>query len=247
MRKFLWGKVLAIAALGAVFLAAPASALLVQPVYLDMRSSGVRSNAGLRVVNDRNRPISVEVTVSSLDIPASGAPVYTPIEGEDFLIFPAVANIPPNGTQIFRVRWIGDPALAESKMFALTTSELPIEVEAEGASLQLLYAIQTVVGIGPANGRPDIDAVRAERGTNEAGEAGVRVLFKNEGNLHGQVSASTVRLRSGDWSKNFDPSEVAAAVGLGLVSSNSERWMFFPAADVPATGDITVTAEIPRP
>ncbi len=247
MRKSMWGRILAAAALGAVLMATPASALLVQPVYLDMRATGVRSNAGLRVVNDRNRPVSVEVTVSTLDIPERGAPVYTPVEGEDFLIFPAVANIPPNGTQIFRVRWIGDPGLAESKMFALTTSELPLESDSEGrASLQLLYAIQTVVGIGPANGRAEIEAVTAERGTNDAGVAGVRVLFRNEGNLHGQVNAATINVRSGDWSRSFDPGEVANSVGLGLVPGNAQRWMFLPADDVPATGDLTVTADVPR-
>lgn len=240
-------KMVAAAVLGAVVIATPASALLVQPVYLDMRYTGARANGGLRVVNDRNRPISVEVTVSSLEIPDRGAPVYTPIEGEDFLIFPAVANIAPNSTQIFRVRWLGESDGAESKLFALTTSELPIETEAEGrASLQLLYAIQTVVAIGPSNGRSDLSAVQAERATNDAGQAGVRVLFQNDGNLHGQVNTASVRVTSGEWSHALSPAEVAGAVGLGLVPSNGKRWMFLPIADVPPTGDLTVSADIPR-
>ncbi len=238
-------RIAAFAGLTLALLATPSSALLVQPVFLDMRYTGVRSNAGLRVVNDRARPVSVEVTVNRVDIPERGPPVFTPIEGEDFLIFPAVGNIPPNGTQVFRVRWIGEP-LAESRLFALTTSELPVEIETESrAAVQLLYAIQTIVAIGPQNARPELSAVEVERGANDQGLPGVRILFKNDGNLHGQVKDATVTLTSGDWRHVITPMEFGSAVGLGLMKPNSQRWMFVPVAGIPAEGELTVAADIP--
>lgn len=238
-------RIAAFAGLTLALLATPSSALLVQPVFLDMRYTGMRSNAGLRVVNDRARRVSVEVTVSRIDIPERGAPVFTPIEGEDFLIFPAVGNIPPNGTQVFRVRWIGEP-MAESQVFALTTSELPVAIETESrAAVQLLYAIQTVVAIGPQNARPELSAVEIERATNEQGVAGVRVLFRNDGNLHGQVKDASLTLTSGDWRHVVTPVEFANAVGLGLVKPNAQRWMFVAVPDVPAEGELSVDADIP--
>lgn len=237
-----------LSALAVVLIATPSSALLVQPVFLDMRYTGVQSNSGIRVVNDRNRPITVEVTVSSLEIPEKGAPVFTPIEGEDFLVFPAVANIAPNGTQIFRIRWVGDPALAEGKLFAFTTAELPIEMDdSTGAAVQLLYAIQTVVAIGPAGSRAEIAPVAIRRGALEDGTKGVIVTFENTGGLHGQVNSSTMTIASSSgYSRRLEPADVSNAVGLGLVPANARREMFVALPDVPETGELTVVADIPR-
>lgn len=235
------------AVLALVFVATPSLALLVQPVFLDMRYSGVQSNAGLRVVNDRNRPVTVEVTVNSVSVPETGDAVFTPIEGEDFLIFPSVANIPANGAQIFRVRWIGDPAMAEGQIFALTTSELPIETDEEtGAAVQLLYAVQTIVGIGPANGRADISATTVTRETRPDGRKGVLVTFENTGTIHGQVNAATLAFSAPGWSHRMESADVANAIGLGLVPANAKRIMFIPIEDVPAAGELTIVADIPR-
>ncbi|WEK56892.1 MAG: hypothetical protein P0Y52_10075 [Candidatus Brevundimonas phytovorans] len=240
-------RLLIFATLAAVFAATPSAALLVQPVFLDMRYSGVLSNAGVRVVNDRNRPVSVEVTVSSVDVPESGDAVFTPIEGEDFLIFPAVANIPANGAQIFRVRWIGDPAKAEGQIFAFTTSELPLEIDGDpSAAVQLLYAIQTIVGIGPVNARAEIEAVSVERVSRPNGDKGVMITFQNNGELHGQVSAATLTLATPGWSHQFTPADMSAAVGLGLVPAQRRRAMFLAVPDLPDSGAITVTADVPR-
>lgn len=233
-------------ALALMLVATPSSALLVQPVFLDMRYSGAQSNGGIRVVNDRNRPVSVELTVSSLEIPEKGQAVFTPVEGEDFLIFPAVANIPPNGTQIFRIRWVGDPTLAEGKMFAFTTSELPIEMDqTAGAAVQLLYAIQTVVAIGPAGARADIKPMAIRRGELADGTKGVIITFENTGALHGQVNSSTITVSAPGWSHRIEPADVSNAVGLGLVPANAKREMFLALPGVPADGDLNVVADVP--
>ena len=239
-------KFAAAAALVATAIATPSAALLVQPVYMDMRYTGVQSSAGLSVINDRNRPMTVEVTLSRIELPDQGAPVFTPIEPDDFLIFPAVATIPANGTQVFRVRWVGE-AKAEGELYAFTTSELPVDVETDAAAaLQLLYAIQTIVGIAPAQARPELSAESAVRAENASGVKGVSILFANAGAAHGQVSGGGIAVASGAWTHRFTAEEVAAAVGLGLVRANGKRWMFLPLDSVPETGDLTVTADLPR-
>lgn len=232
-------------ALMTTLVAGPSSALLVQPIYLDMRYTGGRSNSALRVTNDRERPVTVEVTVSRLDIPEDGPPVYTPIDSDDFLIFPAVATIPANGVQMFRVRWVGD-AQPEGRLFALTSSELPGEIrDGEAAAVQLLYAIQSVVAIGPQDASSDIKAVSAERAVSPEDAPGVAIVFDNEGRLHGQVSQATVTLRAGDWSRRLEPIEMSNAVGLGIIPAGQKRKLFIPLADVPQDGALTVSAVIP--
>lgn len=239
-------KFAAVAAVVATAIATPSAALLVQPVFMDMRYTGAQSSGGLSVINDRNRPMTVEVTLSRIELPDQGAPVFTPIEPDDFLIFPAVATIPANGTQVFRVRWVGE-AKAEGELYAFTTSELPVDIESDAtAALQLLYAIQTIVGIAPAGSQPDLSAESVERAENADGVKGVRILFANAGNAHGQVTGSGISVSSGGWTHRFTAEEVSGAVGLGLVRANGKRWMFLPLPSVPETGDLTVTADIPR-
>lgn len=232
-------------ALVTTLVAGPSSALLVQPIYVDMRYTGARSNSALRVINDRNRPIMVEVTVSRLDIPEEGAPVYTPIDSDDFLIFPAVATIPANGVQMFRVRWVGDVP-PEGKLFALTSSELPGEIQdGDAAAVQLLYAIQSVVAIGPEDARPEIKAVGVERAVGPENAPGVSILFENEGRLHGQVAQATIMLKSGDWSRRLEPTDMSNAVGLGVIPAGQKRKLFVPVTGVPEAGALSVSADIP--
>lgn len=240
--KFLAASVAAVSSLA---VATPSFALLVQPVLLDMRATGMRANGGLKVVNDRNQPVTVEITVQNLIIPERGETTQSENPGDDFLIFPATTTIPAGGAQIFRVRWVGDPDLAKSQSYMLTTSELPISFETESKSaLQVLYAIQSVVLVGPTNGKTDISVAQATRGEKDS-KPGVYVWFKNDGALHGFVSQATVRLKCAAWSAQIDPGEVASAVGLGVIPAAQTRAIFLPVADVPQGCDLSATADIP--
>ena len=77
-------------------LSAPAFGLLVRPILLELTATGQGTSGAIEVVNDRNRPIAVEIKVQSLSIPEVGAPVLAPDpkDGADYMIFPAIASIP---------------------------------------------------------------------------------------------------------------------------------------------------------
>jgi P pilus assembly chaperone PapD len=219
----------------------PAIALLVRPVLLDLTSSGSNSSGSLEVINDRNRPVAVEVTVKRLTVPERGDPVLTPDNGDDFQIFPPIASIPPGGRQVFRVRWIGDPSPAESRLFMFSTSELPVSETGDATTVQVLYAINSVVAVRAPDARPDISIQSIQRATHSDGKTGVEITFANSGPAHGYVSNSVLALDvSGEhWSHTYQPSELNNAFGLGLVPANARRVMFLPIDDLPATGEVT--------
>ena len=234
------------AVVGLAGVGTPAWALLVQPILIQLSAAGQGSNSQIRVVNDRNRPVTVEVTVNRLGVPETGPVTQEPDSGEDFLIFPPQATIQPGATQVFRVRWIGDPDIAEAKSFMFSSSELPIDMEPGVTGIQMLYSIQSVVTVSPVQSTSELSVASVERAVSPAGETGLNVMFANQGNDVALLSRASVELKGDGWSRSLTSTQVAERVGIGLIPPNSRRQLFLPIEDVPTQGEITATvAQIP--
>lgn len=226
-------------------IAAPAWALMVRPIVIDLTAAGNGASSSMEVINDRNRPVAVEIKVSSMELPEKGSPVMTENDGADFVIFPTIARIQPGQSQIFRIRYVGDPSIAKSKLYMFSSAELPVEVDPnnKGAQIQMLYSIGSVVTVRPLGSTPELMLASVEKATNSKGVDGVYLTFQNEGASHAYVRNATVALRSeGGWSEQLDANEMGASVGLGLVPAKSRRALFVALPDVPEgnlTGEIT--------
>jgi P pilus assembly chaperone PapD len=225
---------------GLAFVGAPAYALLVRPVVVELTSTGNSASSSLEVVNDRNIPMTVELKVQTLNVPEKGAPVLVPSNGDDFLVFPTIAKIPPGGRQVFRVRYIGEPTPEHSRLFMFSTSELPISSTpgTKKAEVQVLYSINSVVTVRPPKSVAEIKVADVRRGTNDKGERGVEITFQNDGTAHGFIGAASMSLSDGAWKKALDSNSMGKAFGLGLIPAQSKRVMFLVLPDVPATGAI---------
>ncbi len=252
-------------AAGAVLTAAPASAILVQPIQIRMDSNGQQSSGAITVINDRNRPDTVEISVSKLLLPQQGNPEMTKDDGNEFLIFPPVATIDPGKTQVFRIRWVGDPVLPEAHSYMFTTGELPVN-QTDGSGVQLVYAIQSLVTVSSpgltsavtvgavvrTDKKPDEtdkkDATDAKVGDQAKKPGaivhGITVTFENGGNDVAFLSDYSMKLETAApnaWSRSLNYTEVSAFVGLGLLTPNSKRDIFLPIGDVPSSGDVKIT------
>ncbi len=240
---------------GAVLTAAPASAILVQPVQIRMNSTGEQSSGAITVVNDRNRPDTIEISVSKLSLPRQGSAEMTKDDGNEFLIFPPVATIDPGKTQVFRIRWVGDPVLPEARSYMFTTGELPVN-QTEGSGVQLVYAIQSLVTVSSPGLISAVTAsavVRTEKKNDEASSQakksddivhGITVTFENGGNDVAFLSDYSMKLETAApnaWSRSLTNEEVSNFVGLGLLTPNSKRDIFLPIGDVPPSGDVKIT------
>lgn len=234
-------------ALTAVVMAWPAVALLVRPIIVEMSTVGSDANTTIEVVNDRNTPVTVELTVAKLTVPERGAVETEADEGDDFLIFPPQAIIAPGGRQNFRVRWVGDPQIDQTQLFMFTTSELPVDIPEGTTGVQLYYAVQSVVAVSPPGAKAEVTVSRVERSQN-GDEQGLLVSFANLGAKHAFISNAQLELRAGGWRKVFTEQELSGAFGLGLVPAAGSRTMFLPVEDVPAEGvfNWTYTPTAPR-
>jgi P pilus assembly chaperone PapD len=222
--------------------AGPVMALLVRPIILDLTSSGGGVNGQIEVVNDRNTPMAVEIKVNSFTLPVRGEPVIGPDAGGDFLIFPAIAQLKPGARQVFRIRYVGNPALAASKLYMFASSELPVSETAgdEKARIEILYSITSIVAVRPAKAKAAINVIGVERAVGADKQPGLRIMFENKGSAHGYVGDAALELAAPGWNSTVGADQTSKAFGLGLIPAAARRSLFVPLKDVPANGQIAV-------
>lgn len=219
----------------------PASALLVQPLVLRMETTGAGASTAISVVNDRNRPNTIELKLSRVALGETGAPQLTPDAGDDFLIFPPIATVQPGRTQVFRIRWIGAEKLDRARPYMITTQEVPIDQT--GSGVQVVYAIQSLVSLrspGMTSSAEAVSLARSGRDVPAAPEApahredGVELLVANPGADNLFVSDYALRLTGpGGWKADLSQGAVERAVGLGFVPAGGRRRLFLPLDHVP--------------
>lgn len=234
--------VASLAAVAVLGIPLAAKALLVQPIVVEMTTTGSGSTSAIEVVNDRNSTVTVEINTEDLLVPVSGAVSTSPNDGSEFLIFPPQAVIPAGGRQVFRVRWVGEPDLEKTKLYMFTTSELPVGLPEGTTGVELYYAVQSIVSVTPTGATSFIAIPTIEKGENAAGESGLWLTFENKGRAHAYVGQGQVALASsGGWSRTLTPDLVGGAFGLGLVPALASRRMFIAVPDLPATDTLTAT------
>ena len=134
-------RMMLIFAVGVAIFAAAAVAMTVQPVIVDLSTTGSRTSQVVTVENSFTTPLPIELRATEADF-KDGALVASTREAKDLLIFPPQAIVPPGRSQSFRIQWIGDPDIKTSRHFFLTVAQLPVKLPAGQSAVQILYNFQ---------------------------------------------------------------------------------------------------------
>ncbi|WP_051328964.1 fimbrial biogenesis chaperone [Geminicoccus roseus] len=221
----------------------PAAAMTVWPTVIDLTSLGRDSRAQINVVSDEATAFPVEVWVESLTIAEDGSQSFADASG-DFVIFPPQAIIQPGATQIFRIQWAGDPALAQSRSYAVRIEQVPVRPSDAGTSVQLVYSFAVIVNVASPQSQPALVVVEAAP-VREGGKAALSVLLENKGDRYAYLSRGGLSVSGNGWSTTIGPEELGQLIGMGLVQPGARR-RFSIAAEIP-TGVRSVTAELTAP
>jgi len=211
-----------------------ASAMSVNPVVVDLKSSGSQARSQINVINTLTYELPVEITISKISLSETGEIETVAVSGDNFLIFPPQALIQPGATQVFRVQWIGEPDLSESETYAFSVAQLPVELTEGVNGIQLLYNFQVVTNVAPVKGKPDLELLETDISVDDEGVAHPVLTVKNNGSAHGYLSATRLRLEMRDgtnkkiWSETYEPTELAQSMGLGLVQPSKTRKITLP-------------------
>ncbi|WP_132386091.1 fimbria/pilus periplasmic chaperone [Novosphingobium sp. PhB165] len=209
--------------------ATPALALNVQPVVVDLQTTGRRASAIVTLQNTFPDTVPVEVTVHPVNVVNGELQEDENAEGDDLLVFPSQATLAANQSQAFRVQWIGQPAAGESKHFYVTIAQLPVTMPDGQNTIQVLHRFKVLVSVGSASETPSLKIVEATIGKDAQGKPQPVVKVTNDGGTYGYLASNrmTVVERRGDgteaYRKTFEPEEIRESMGLGLVPSKASR------------------------
>ena len=227
--------------LAGLILAIPAKAMTVQPIVLDLSTSGGKASSHISVVNDGIKPLPVEIVVLRAELDERGEMTTKPAS-EDFLVVPQQVLIPPGATQSFRIQWVGDPQINTSQSYVLSVNQVPVKMPAGKTGVQVVFNFATIVNIAPSAGKSEITLLKAGIGKDEKGKARPELTVKNPGNIHAKLTDATIKLSGGAWSQTLAPDQLRQLVGIGLIQPGKTRRFLIP-VDVP-DGVSQVTASI---
>jgi len=208
-------------------------AMTVQPVVIDLTTSGRGMSQVITVENTFDKPLPVELRIEALDLTAEGVKATGRDTGE-LAVFPPQALIQPGQRQNFRVQYVGDPALAKSKHFFITVAQLPVQTTDTQSNIQLLYNFQVLVSVSPEGAKPALKIDSAEIGKDAEGGSAPVITVSNASAAHGYLSRGRVRVTQFGaddreiFSKQFTGPELQQTIGYGLIGGGQTRRVTLP-------------------
>lgn len=226
---------------------APASATTVSPVNIEMTPTGLHARAQITVSNTSANAIAIEPTVESTVLNEKGAATHGPAD-DDFLIVPAQVLIPPGGSQVFRVQWVGDPELPESRSYLVTMNQLPVQGLRSKSALAITVSFGVAVNVAAANVSPLLELAGATVKPDGRGKAHPVLLVDNPTATHALLRDASITLAADTWTTTLPPGALANGLGTGLVQPHKRRQFILP-IDLPdGVGHLTASIDYtPKP
>lgn len=210
-----------------------ATAMTVQPVVIDLKTSGREMSQVVTVENTFANPLPVELTVQELRLTDDGV-AATGKDPGDLLVFPPQALIQPGQTQTFRVQYVGDPALAASRHYYITVAQLPVKLPEGQSAIQILYNFQVLASVSPSGAKPQLEVKSAHVVKDANGKPVAMLTVGNSSPVHGYLSANKVRLVEKDaagkeqFKRTLSGPEIQQTVGFGLIGAGQTRKVTIP-------------------
>jgi P pilus assembly chaperone PapD len=208
-----------------------AEAMSVTPIHVEMTSAGSGGRAQVTVTNDGTTPLPVEAQINKMSVGEDGTQNLEKA-GEDFLVFPPQALIPPGASQVFRVQWVGDPEISESQSFMLSMNQIPVKLPEGQSAVQVVMSFGVVINVAPPQGTPALKLVGAGIAKAKDGKRYPTITVENPTSIHALLPQANIQVSGGGWSYAFTPLELREKVGIGLVQPGKKRRFVLP-VDLP--------------
>jgi P pilus assembly chaperone PapD len=215
--------------------------MTVTPIHVEMVSAGSGAKNQVSVTNTGTTPLPVETAMEQLQLDENGNRT-TSKAGNDFLVFPPQAIIPPGGTQVFRLQWVGEPVLAQSKSYIFSVSQVPVQFPKGQSKVQVVMSFGIIVNVGVPQTTPALKVVGTGLVTDRAGKRRATVTVENPSKTHALLPEGKLSVTGNGWQQSLTQTEIREKIGIGLVQPGKRRKFVLP-VDVPA-GVTTVQASL---
>jgi P pilus assembly chaperone PapD len=208
--------------------AGPASAISVTPIQVEMTSTGGAGRSQVTVTNDSNEPLPVEVAIQRLALDEKGDRSLSKA-GDEFLVFPPQAMIAPGSSQVFRLQWVGEPAISQSESYLLSVNQVPVKMPAGKSAVQIVMSFGVMINVAPPQGSPNLNLVTTGvESDKKSGKRYPTITVENPTAVHALLPQSTIALSGGNWSQTLSSIELSEKVGIGLVQPGKKRRFVLP-------------------
>ena len=218
-----------------------ADAFRVAPMVYELAPSGSAASKVVRVENTSDQALTIEVTVARRHIAQDGSEQRVSAE-DDFVVFPPQTVIPPGNTQALRLQYIGDPAITQSRTYAITVAQLPIEIrETEFQGIQVVYNFTTTAHVVPPGAQPGLTILETVPGPG-ANQATVRLT--NNGNKQAYMVPLIWTLSNTRGEQvEFRDNDLIEIIGISFVQPGQNRDVVFPVpAGFASAGGLTASS-----
>ncbi len=224
----------------------PASASRVSPMAVELDPFGRGSVARIQFTNTADRDFPIEVVAYVGEITEDGQLELKPAD-DDFLIFPPQIVIAPLQEQIVRIQYVGEPEIDRARVYYISLSELPIQLEAGTPKVQVTVRFNVFVSVEP-EGVSAIPRTEMIEAAVVEEKQGINVRVANDGMgmlLAGQrkwtISGNTA---SGEaFTSVLEADRMGIILGAGIVAPEKARKFFIPLELEVDPASVTVTIE----
>jgi fimbrial chaperone protein len=221
-----------VAAFVAVVVALPgvAQAMGISPVQLELQSAGSTSRSMLTVDNKSGAPLPVEITIKRMTQDENGTRKYHPDGANEFLILPPQAMIPPGGSQVFRVQWVGEPQLDQSKSYMFFANQVPVKLPTNTSGVQMVTSMGAMINVAPPQSQGDLKLVSTGIEIDKkSGKRHPTLTVENPTKTHALLPKAAIKLQAGGWQESYAPDSLLSQIGIGLVPPGQRRKFVLPA------------------
>jgi fimbrial chaperone protein len=221
-------KLRVLSAAGAMLLAglmpSAAGAYQVAPMIYDLKPSGQGATTTVRVQNDGDKPITVEVIAEKRLFDETGKESRQPADA-DFILFPPQAVIGAGKTQALRVQYVGKPVLSQSAMYVVTIKQLPVALPANGPSgVQFVFNFGTVANVVPDGAKADIQVASIAPASG-----GYALRLHNAGNKYANLSLGRLVLSASGKLVPVEGDTWRKSLGASWILPGGDRVIQLPA------------------
>lgn len=214
--------------MAAVSVSYVANAYDLKPIVVQLEPSGSGSSQTMVITNTHQVPLAIEVKAYERRQLPSGDDELVP-EEEDLLIYPPQMVIPPQASQSFQVRWVGEPVVEQELAFRIVTEQLPIKFEkkSEGertADVTVRYRYEAALYVMPERPEPDATLSSIRRVTSADGTEVLELVIASNGTMRAILDAPVLTIRNGSGATyTIEGEEATALQGVNILPGNQRR------------------------
>lgn len=159
----------------------------VQPMIVELSQQGKNSLVTYRLQNPSDVSLPVEVEVYKRTFDENQQEVLVPAE-DDFIVLPPQIEVPAQGYQIFRAKYLGAADLAKTDSYRIVFKQLPLINENEKSGVKMMFNFATLVFVSPpqvaAEQQSQLQCDNSEACTLTISNSGKRVLDLSHFDYH---------------------------------------------------------------